>query len=149
MFILEAEGDPVDLAEKVTRECAEAIGHATAVLGEVESREEEIRRLAVSVAIDRVQKGETFCFRMNKRGSHWLTQDTPTLESDIGGAIWAALEEKHGERPRVDLVHPDVTIVAEVLGPVTEVGLSRATWRQPLDRVSAPLGSDTEESQSP
>lgn len=142
VFVLEAEGDPVDLAEQVTRECREEIGHATAVLGEVESRDDEIRRLAVSIALDRVQKGEAFCFRLNKRGSHWIVQDTPALESDIGGAIGTALEEKHGQRPKVDLVHPDITIVAEVLGPITDVGLSRPARPQAPARAGASLPSE-------
>jgi 23S rRNA G2445 N2-methylase RlmL len=55
-----------------------------------------------------------------------------TLEREIGGAIWTALEEKHGAKPIVKLKNPDVTIVAELLEPITAVGISRRTRREQL-----------------
>jgi tRNA(Ser,Leu) C12 N-acetylase TAN1 len=33
------------------------------------------------------------------------------------------------EAPRVDLTEPDVTIAAEVLGPVTLIGVVRKSWK--------------------
>jgi hypothetical protein len=53
-----------------------------------------------------------------------------TIEQEIGGAIWIALEEKYSEKPRVRMKNPDVVIVAEVLGPITAVGISRTIWRK-------------------
>jgi tRNA(Ser,Leu) C12 N-acetylase TAN1 len=83
----------------------------------------------VRVGRNQIDKEESFCFRIHKRGAHYLEQDTLTLEQEIGSAIWIALEEKHGARPRVRLKDPDIVIVAEVLGPITAVGISRRSWR--------------------
>jgi tRNA(Ser,Leu) C12 N-acetylase TAN1 len=128
IFSLEAAGDVVELARLVYRECRQHIGHATAVLEEVESRLEPIKEAAVRAGRELIGGEESFCFRIHKRGAHFLKQDTPTIEQEIGSAIWIALEEKHGGKPRVNLRNPDVAIVAEVLGPITAVGISRKEW---------------------
>jgi tRNA(Ser,Leu) C12 N-acetylase TAN1 len=129
IFILEAEGDALELAEKVNRECFLNIGRAIAVLAEVQSTIDAIKEAAVRVSSEHIGVDEKFCFRLHKRGSHWLEQDTPKIEHEIGGAIWAALREKYGEKPNVDLEDPDVTLVAEVLGPNTAIGIVRKAWR--------------------
>jgi tRNA(Ser,Leu) C12 N-acetylase TAN1 len=129
IFSLEAAADVVELAKLVYRECRQHIGHVTAVVEEVESRIEPIKGAAVRVGQNQIDKEESFCFRIHKRGAHYLEQDTLTLEQEIGSAIWIALEERHGARPRVRLKDPDIVIVAEVLGPITAVGISRRSWR--------------------
>jgi tRNA(Ser,Leu) C12 N-acetylase TAN1 len=129
IFSLEAAADVVELAKLVYRECRQHIGHVTAVVEEVESRIEPIKGAAVRVGQNQIDKEESFCFRIHKRGAHYLEQDTLTLEQEIGSAIWIALEEKHSARPRVRLKDPDIVIVAEVLGPMTAVGISRRSWR--------------------
>ena len=126
---LEAEVDALELAERVTRECFADIGRATAVLAEVDSTLDEIKRVAVRIGTEHIGKDERFCFRLHKRGAHMLALDTPRLEYEIGGAIWVALQQKHGVKPLVDLKNPDVTVVAEVLGPITAVGVVRKAWR--------------------
>jgi hypothetical protein len=55
-----------------------------------------------------------------------------TLEQQIGGAIWTALEEKYRMKPTVRLKNADVTVVAEVLGPLTAVGICRRDWGQEI-----------------
>jgi tRNA(Ser,Leu) C12 N-acetylase TAN1 len=45
------------------------------------------------------------------------------------GAGFVKLKLKNGKKPVVDLDEPDVTVVAEVMGPVTIVGVLRKTWR--------------------
>jgi tRNA(Ser,Leu) C12 N-acetylase TAN1 len=129
IFSLEAAADVVELAKLIYRECRQHIGHVTAVVEEVESRIEPIKGAAVRVGRNQIDKEESFCFRIHKRGAHYLEQDTLTLEQEIGSAIWIALEERHGARPRVRLKDPDIVIVAEVLGPITAVGISRRSWR--------------------
>jgi len=129
---LEAEGNVFELAKLICRECSRLIGHATAVLAEVESRFDPIKEAAVRIGREQIGPEESFCFRLHKRGAHYLEQDTITVEQEIGGAIWTALEEKHGAKPRVRLKNPDVAIVAEVLGPITAVGISRRAWREQL-----------------
>ncbi|MBI2999245.1 MAG: hypothetical protein HYY46_12500 [Deltaproteobacteria bacterium] len=132
IFSLEAEGDVFELAKLICRECWRRIGHATAVLAEVESRFEPIKETAVRIGMEGVGPEESFCFRLHKRGAHFLEHDTLTLEQEIGGAIWTALKEKHRVKPNVRLKDPDVAVVAEVLGPLTAVGISRKAWREQL-----------------
>jgi tRNA(Ser,Leu) C12 N-acetylase TAN1 len=132
IFALEAEGDVFELAKLICRECSQRIGHATAVLAEVESRFDPIKETAVRIGREQIGPEESFCFRLHKRGAHYLEQDTLTIEQEIGGAIWTALEEKHAAQPSVKLKNPDVAIVAEVLGPLTAVGVFRRAWREHL-----------------
>ena len=129
IFILEAEGDALELAKKINQECFLKIGRAIAVLTEVPSTLNAIKEAAVKVGVEQIVGDEKFCFRLHKRGSHWLDQDTPKIEREIGGAIWAALQEKYGKKPNVDLEDPDITVVAEVLGPNTAIGIIRKAWR--------------------
>jgi tRNA(Ser,Leu) C12 N-acetylase TAN1 len=129
IFSLEADGHVMELAKVIYRDCGPHIGHATAVCEEVESRLEPIKAAAVSAGREHIGAEESFCFRIHKRGAHFLERDTLSLEQEIGGAIWIALQEKHGSKPRVSLKNPDVEVVAEVLGPITAVGISRRAWR--------------------
>lgn len=130
IFSLEAEGDANELARLLHRECRQHIGHATAVLEEVESRLEPIKEAAVRAGREQIGKEESFCFRIHKRGAHFLERDTLTIEQEIGSAIWMALQEKHAAKPKVNLKNPDIAIVAEVLGPITAVGILRRAWRE-------------------
>jgi tRNA(Ser,Leu) C12 N-acetylase TAN1 len=130
IFALEAGGDVCELAQAVCRECSERIGHVTAVLATVESKEEPIKDAAARIGAAHVGSEESFCFRLHKRGSHGLEQDTSKLEEEIGGAIWSALEGKYHKKPKVNLKNPDVTVIAEILGPMAAVGISRRAWRE-------------------
>lgn len=129
VFTLEAEGDAVKLAEQVYMKCSFDIGRAVAVLAETPSTLKDIKKVAVEIGKDKVGRNEKFCFRLHKRGSHLPEQKTPKLEHEIGEAIWLALKEKYREEPKVDLEHPDITVVAEVLGPNTAVGITRKSWQ--------------------
>ena len=135
IFCLEAEGDVIEIANLIHLERRQHIGHATAVLEEVESRLEPIKDAAVRAGREQIGKEESFCFRIHKRGAHFLEHDTLTIEQEIGGAIWLALQDKHAGKPRVNLKNPDVAIVAEVLGPITAVGICRRVWREQVARV--------------
>ena len=129
IFVLEAGGEVSELAKLVYDECSQRIGHVTAVLATVDSREEPIKDAAVRVGAAEIGPEESFCFRLHKRGAHGLEHDTSKLEQEIGGAIWTALEGKYHKKPKVSLKDPDTTVVAEVLGPITAVGISRRAWR--------------------
>jgi tRNA(Ser,Leu) C12 N-acetylase TAN1 len=122
---LEAKGRSLELACKLAQECPLDIGRVVAVLAEVQSTFEAIKETAVKIGAEHIREDEKFCFRLHKRGAHWLELETPKLEYEIGGAIWVALKQKFGREPRVDLKNPDVTVVAEVLGPNTAVGILR------------------------
>ena len=130
VFVLEAPGDSLAIAQQVTQQCAARIGHATAVIAETISQTEHIQEAVVRVGLEQVSRDETFCFRLRKRGSHWLRAPTPEIEVQIGSALWLALQERDGERPGVELREPDVLILAEVLGPTTAVGIVRKAWRE-------------------
>lgn len=130
VYVVEAPGDPLAVAERLTCECAAQIGHATAIITETASDLEHVQEAAAKVGLEHVGPGESFCFRLRKRGVHLLEAPTPELEVQIGGAIWLALQSRDGAPPRVDLEHPDVLVLAEVLGPVTAVGVSRKAWRE-------------------
>jgi tRNA(Ser,Leu) C12 N-acetylase TAN1 len=129
IFLVEAADDPVELARKVHRECPAGIGRATAALAVVESQRQDIEEAAVKVGLEHIGRDESFCFRLHKRGLHTLWENTPQLEYQIGGAIWEALYEKYRERPKVDLKVPEVTVIAEVLGYSTIVGMVRKSWQ--------------------
>ena len=130
VFAVEAEGDPSELAKLVYDECSQSIGHLTAVLATGESKEEPIKGAAARIGAAQIGPDESFCFRLHKRGAHGLEQDTSTLEREIGGAIWTELEGKYHKKPKVSLKNPDVTVIAEILGPIAAVGVSRRAWRE-------------------
>ncbi|MGE5058583.1 MAG: THUMP domain-containing protein [Betaproteobacteria bacterium] len=65
---------------------------------------------------------------------HGLKKDTSTLEREIGGAIWIALEGKYQRRPKVNLKNPDITVIAEILGPIVAIVISRREWREEVQR---------------
>lgn len=130
---LEAEGDPTEVAKLIYEECAQNIGQLTAV-ATVESKEESIRDAAVQIGAAQMGSEESFAFRLNKRGMHGLKKDTSNLEREIGGAIWIALEGKYQRRPKVILKNPDITVTAEILGPIVAIGISRREWREEVQR---------------
>lgn len=132
IFALEGEGDATELAKLVWRDCAQNIGHVTAVLATVESREAPIKEAAVRIGAAQIGGEESFCFRLHKRGAHGLDKATSALEPEIGAAIWTALEAKHNKKPRVSLNDPDVTVVAEIFGPAADIGIWRRVWREPV-----------------
>jgi tRNA(Ser,Leu) C12 N-acetylase TAN1 len=129
IFAVEAEGDLHELASRIMRDCSRFIGHVTAIMDEVESRANLIKETALKVGAEQIGQDESFAFRLNKRGSHWLDDETPKLERDIGGSIWEVLREKYGKEPKVNLTSPDVAVIAEVLGSNTAIGISRKNWR--------------------
>jgi tRNA(Ser,Leu) C12 N-acetylase TAN1 len=130
IFVVEAAGDASELAKVVCRECSEKIGHVTTVLATVESKEEPIKDAAAKMDAEHIGPEESFCFRLHKRGAHGLVHDTSKLEPEIGGAIWTALEAKYNRKPKVSLKNPIVTVIAEILGPIAAVGISRRDWRE-------------------
>lgn len=129
VLTLEARGVIAELAKLIWRDCSESIGHMTAVLATVESKEEPIKDAAARIGAEQIGSEESFCFRLHKRGVHGLERDTSTLEQEIGGEIWTALEGKYHKKPKVGLKKPDITVIAEILGPTAAVGISRKDWR--------------------
>jgi tRNA(Ser,Leu) C12 N-acetylase TAN1 len=128
IITLEAQGNAQELERRVIRERFRFIGHVTAVLAEVESARDAVKEAAVRIGTGQIGRDEFYAFRVNKRGSHGLADDTPDLERNIGGDIWNALDEKYGKEPYVNLRTPAVAAIAEVLGQTTAVGVARRIW---------------------
>jgi tRNA(Ser,Leu) C12 N-acetylase TAN1 len=126
VFLVEADGDPIEVARELNR-CA-SVGRAVPVLAEAESNPEAVKKAAICVS-EWIKKGESFSFRLHKRGSHQLDKPTPELEREIGAELRKAIKERIGAEPEVELEKPDVEISAEVLGPLTYVGILRSNWR--------------------
>lgn len=81
------------------------------------------------VALDQVRPGDSFAFRVHKRGTHGYVDPTLALESDLGGQFADALEQREGTPPGVDLTDPDVPVNAEVLGTTRLVGVVQRAWQ--------------------
>lgn len=128
VFTVEVDGDLAEVLDLIQRECGDDIGRVTPVMREIPSETEALRQAAVEVATENIGKEETFCFRIHKRGSHGFSEDTPALEREIGGAVFDALEKRDGKPPKVKLASPDATLVAEVLGEWTAVGVVKKSW---------------------
>ncbi len=79
VFILEAAGDVMELAQRINRDCVEDIGHATPALAEVESKPDAIKDAAVKIGTTQIGQEESLCFRIFKRGLHGLEKDTPEV----------------------------------------------------------------------
>ncbi len=130
VVLVEGAGDAEEMAARVTRDCVDAIGRATAVVSEAPSKPHALLKAVVQVAEDRIGADESFAVRLYKRRPHGYRRGTHDIEREVGAAIGAALEHRHGRAPRVDLTDPDVTIGAEVLGPTTLIGVVRKAWRE-------------------
>jgi tRNA(Ser,Leu) C12 N-acetylase TAN1 len=129
VLLAEAEGEPLELAAQVASHCGDAIGRVVPVLAEVESDLDSIREAAARIASQHVGAGESFCFRMHRRGFAGFEAAGRELERDVAESVWSALEQRNGARPVVDLEDPDVKVVAEVFGPITRIGVCRKEWR--------------------
>lgn len=130
VYLLEADGDPVEVAEQVSLQCGDFLGRSVLILEEVESSFDAVKAAAIRIAAQWVVSSEPYCFRLNKAGAHWLRDETATAEREIGRSIREALARVREGETRVDLANPDLCIMAEVLGPRTAVGIFRREWHK-------------------
>jgi protein-L-isoaspartate(D-aspartate) O-methyltransferase len=131
VLAVEAHGDPAALAAQATGSGSRWFGRVVAVLAEVPSARAQMVDAVARTAAGQVRPGESLCVRLHKRGAHGYLEPTPALERVAGAAAWQAIRRRDGAEPRVDLVHPDVTIHVEVLGPHTLIGVARRTGPHP------------------
>ncbi|HKJ47146.1 MAG TPA: THUMP domain-containing protein [Balneolales bacterium] len=130
VYVIETHGNVLNIADRICHECLMDIGHTTAVVEESKTSIKDIKEAALSVANQVVGENESFSFRIKKRGSQLLEKDSRDIEEEIGGDIWESLNQKYGKKPKVDLEHPDVKIVAEVLGNITAIGIQLKYWKE-------------------
>src|SRR5574341_1787605 len=69
VLTLETGGEIAELAKLIWRDCSESIGHMTAVLATVESKEEPIKDAAARIGAEQIGSEESFCIRLHKRGA--------------------------------------------------------------------------------
>lgn len=125
VWIVAAPGDPVALAARAAGARGRAFGRVVAILAEAPSACAQMVDAVARVAAGHIRPGESLCVRLHKRGAHGYLEPTPALERTAGAAAWEALFRRDGAAPRADLVHPDVTVHVEVLGPRSLVGIVR------------------------
>lgn len=75
----------------------------------------EVVKERASKHVDRIQKGQTFAVRMERRGMKGVLSSRE-VEREVGGYIWQLLHERWGERPKVNLTDPDWLIAIETVG---------------------------------
>ncbi len=126
VLAVDAPGDPAALAAQAAGSGSRWFGRVVAVLAQVPSVRAQMVDAVARAAAGQVRSGESLCVRLHKRGAHGYLEPTPALERAAGTAAWHALRQRDGAAPGVDLVHPDVTIHVEVLGPRTLIGVARA-----------------------
>ena len=131
VLAVDAQGDPAALAATATGSGSRWFGRVVAVLAEVPSARAQVVDAVARVAAGQVRPGESLCVRLHKRGAHGFLEPTPALEQAAADAAWQALQRRDGTEPRADLVHPDITIHVEVLGPRTLIGVARASGPHP------------------
>ena len=131
VLAVDAEGDPAALAAQATGSGGHLFGRVVTVLAGVPSARAQMLDAVASAAARQVRPGESFCVRLHKRGAHGYLEPTPVLERAAGTAAWQALHRRDGARPQADLVHPDITIHVEVLGPRTLIGVTRTPSPDP------------------
>jgi len=124
VLAVQADGDPVALAARASSLPGRALGRVVAVVAEVPSARVQMAEAVARVAAGQVRPGESLCVRLHKRGAHGYLEPTPALERAAGDAAWEALRRRDGTPPTIDLVHPDVIIHVEVLGPRSLVGIA-------------------------
>lgn len=124
VLAVHAGGDPLALAARASSSPGRALGRVVAVVAEVPSARAQMADAVARAAAGQVRPGESLCVRLHKRGAHGYLEPTPALERAAGDAAWEALRRRDGTPPRIDLVHPDVTIHVEVLGPRSLLGIT-------------------------
>lgn len=75
-----------------------------------------------------INPNESFCVRFTRRGLKGLIS-SQEVEREIGAYIQALVEKMNGEKPGVDLEHPDKIVVIETLGYWCGVGMITAELR--------------------
>lgn len=84
---------------------------------------------AVRPLLKKIRKGESFSVIVERRGlkGAFFSQE---VTKEVGTFISKALEEKNGEKPKVDLGDPDKAVIFETLGRWCGVGIIAKEMRE-------------------
>ena len=89
----------------------------------------EVLKKRVEKYIDEIEPGETFGFRVERRG---MKEDISSqkVEREVGGYFFDLLEKIHGRKPKVDLKNPDKLIAIEIVGNRCGIGFITREMRE-------------------
>lgn len=89
----------------------------------------EVLKQRVERYIDEIEPGETFGFRVERRG---MKEDisSHTVEREVGGYFYDLLEKVHGRKPKVNLKSPDKLIAIEIIGNKCGIGFITREMRE-------------------
>ncbi|MDI6885110.1 MAG: THUMP domain-containing protein [archaeon] len=89
----------------------------------------EILKKRIEKYIDEIELGETFGFRVERRG---MKEDISSqmVEREVGGYFYDLLEKVHGRKPKVDLKNPDKLIAVELIGNRCGIGFITREMRE-------------------
>jgi len=89
----------------------------------------EVLKQRVERYIDEIEPGETFGFRVERRG---MKEDISSqmVEREVGGYFYDLLEKVHGRKPKVNLKSPDKLIAIEIIGNKCGIGFITREMRE-------------------
>jgi len=84
---------------------------------------------AVNPLLERIWRADSFCVKVERRGLKGAFS-SQEIAKEVGTFISKALEERDGEKPKVNLRDPDKAVVFETLGKWCGVGIISREMRQ-------------------
>ncbi|MGB2841726.1 MAG: THUMP domain-containing protein [Halobacteriota archaeon] len=89
----------------------------------------EILERRIERYIDEIEPGDTFGFRVERRG---MKEDISSqkVEREVGGYFYDLVEKIHGRKPKVNLKNPDKLIAVEIVGNRCGIGFITKEMRE-------------------
>jgi len=89
----------------------------------------EILKRRIERYIDEIEPGDTFGFRVERRG---MKEDISSqkVEREVGGYFYDLVEKIHGRKPKVNLKNPDKLIAIEIVGNRCGIGFFTKEMRE-------------------
>ena len=86
--------------------------------------------------IDEIEPGETFGFRVERRGmKEDKTISSQKVEREVGGYFYDLVEKVHGRKPKVNLKNPDKLITIEIVGDRCGIGFITREMREKYSMI--------------
>ncbi len=89
----------------------------------------EILKRRIERYIDEIEPGDTFGFRVERRG---MKEDisSQAVEREVGGYFYDLVEKINGRKPKVNLKNPDKLIAIEIVGNRCGIGFITKEMRE-------------------